>query len=416
MLPLWVAPSWTGEFTSQYRAVTHFHVATHLLPHLCRSNAAFEKETGISQSQLSNMTVFNIIHANDLQKALDMISHLIDSGYATNGNNQAVASQHPQEPLLLQSSIANRPDLGLCVTLIRGRDAMPKWFSVTLVKNASTGGAKNGSLTPYNPALPSIPSTPMQFVSTSARPTPQEIPQQQPNALTMPVQNAATIDKAVTSGTASVQGPAADTFLQGAGSSQVSAMSGLSLEQTAGSQAPSNVPPPQLLQLLLFQQMQQGQGQVQYQQQQQQQGPVAQGPQQIQQFQLAMQQQQQQQQQPNHLPQLPTVGITQNAPVASGQAHSGQWNVDNLAMLPQIQQILKPNSSPQGSDGDRKEAVGQGTIQNQPMPQLPAYQNIPMLPQFQQILKPSESNAPSQGSKNSSGDERDDSRPWYYAG
>ena len=388
------------------------------------SNAAFEKETGISQSQLINMTIFNVIHANDLQKALNMISRMIDIGYpeGNNGNNQGVASQQasqgPEEPLLLQSSIPNRPDLGLCVTLVRGPDAMPKCFSVTLVKNASTGGASNGSPSPYNPALPSIPSTPMQFVPTAARAMPQEIPQQQPNALAPAM---VTIDATVAPGAASIQGPATGSFLQGANSSQVSAMSGYSVEQPANSQASllasqpaSNVPAPQLLQLLLLQQMQQGQGQGQ----QQQQPAVAQGQQQFHQFQPAIHQQQQQL--PN---QLPTTGIMQNAHLASGQAHPGHWNAENLAMLPQIQQILKPNASPQGSDGDGKDANGQGLIQNQPsaapVPQLPAYlnaPNLPMLPQIQQILKPPESNAPSQGSKKSGGDERDDSRPWYYAG
>ena len=355
---------------------------------LINSNAAFEKETGLSRLKLSKMTIFNMIHANDLQRALDLISRMIDTGYVVdrNGNkgNQAPVDppqdhqgQDQQEPLLLQSSLQNRPDLGLGVTLVRGADTLPKCFSVTLVKNVSSGiDGSNGCIVPFNPALPTMPSMPIDSI-----PTMKAMPQA---GIVM------TNNTALAPGSNSVPDP---SMLQA-----VAPHATLSAPQHTALQTP------QLLQLLLLQQHLQGR--------EQQQIPI------VQQQQAQPQLQQEVSQVP---PQLQAGGMGQTPTLVPGPAISGQWNAQSIAMLPQLQQILKPPGSNSSSLGSDRTDI-EGLIQNQPAllgQQVPGYlntQNLPILPQIQQVLRPPESNASSKGNKGNSEDEKVDSRTWYLSG
>lgn len=148
---------------------------------LLECNAAFHDNTGLSPEEMNGMTIFNIVHPSDLPRALDLISHMIDSGYVASGNgnldasagNGAAAASLPPtdidtslEPVVLRSSFYSRPDLGLCVSLIRGDDNIAKCFSITLVMNASAPPASNAGmgnagpshLIPFNPSLPNLPS------------------------------------------------------------------------------------------------------------------------------------------------------------------------------------------------------------------------------------------------------------------
>lgn len=378
------------------------------------SNAAFEKETGLSQAKLGEMTIFNMIHANDLQRALDLISRMIDTGYVVgqggNNANQAAAQAPPdqQEPLLLQSSFANRPELGLCVTLVRGVDTMPKCFSVTLVKNVGSG-LSNGNRVPFNPALPTVPSMPIESSITPVVNAHQQIhvPTTQASVLpaaAMPVKNQATPSG---NGMAMNGTPVAGV----ASAAQGHTVPGLTLPQPAVPQASltvpqpaSTVPPQQLLQLILLQQMQ-SQGQTPVAQQQQ--IPIAQ--QQVPQVQQQPQLQQYQQQLTQLSQAPPPLPPVNNALLQNPTA----WNTQNLAMLPQLQQILKPpgsNSSSQGSDREENDGVqAHGLIQPQAtLPaQGPGYLNVQNPPVYP--------NGSTQGSKNS-GEEGDNNRPWYYAG
>jgi hypothetical protein len=353
------------------------------------------------------MTVFNMIHANDLQRALDLISRMIDSGYVgqCNNGNQVAASQEPDEPLILQSSLPNRPDLGLCVTLVRGPDNMPKCFSVTLVKNESSSSASgNGNVAaPFNPALPTIPSMPIESKPAKVNAIPQATLQQPTVTATAGIPGANLSPTALAIPQASVlqaavpQATIPHAVIPQAAIPQASAVP----------QASAANPQSQLIQLLLLQQMQQQ--------------PVVQQPVVQQQAQL---QYQQQLSQLNQAPtQLPVANGTVPFIPATGPGISGYWNTQNFAMLPQIQQILNPsgsNSSSQGSIREEREDAGLGLNQNQPavQPAIPmAAPNLPMLSQIQGMLKPPDSSIGSlQGSKENSGDERDDSRPWYYAG
>ncbi|KAL3781396.1 hypothetical protein HJC23_001599 [Cyclotella cryptica] len=374
-------------------------------------NAAFESETGISQSNLSEMTIFNVIHANDLSRALDLISRMIDNGYvgqgAMKGNQTSIPPASPAqdqpEPLLLRSAFHNRPDLGLCIMLVRGSDSVARCFGITLVKNVSSiSGVKNGdtALAAFNPSLPSIPSIPIDSSAQSAdalKSPPESIAQpvrvpQQVNPITMSVDNTTAAfgnrmiinNAGVAPGVNLPQGPAvaalpspqAPVLKASAMMSQrapaIQAPSG-SIPQAAAPSVntPTNAGPlnsQQLMQLILLSQQQL---QQQMQQGQQQQGPLptASNSQQhpsvfpvVQQPQIQQQQHfQQYQQQLSQINQLPPqLQVNASSPAATA-AVPAYWNSQNLAMFPLIQQILKPqgsNASSQGSNDGENEDNG----------------------------------------------------------
>ena len=122
--------------------------------------AAFKKNTGLSAEDFNGMTIFDIVHPDDLSRALDLISRMIVNGcvvtddgsgssdnaasgdssqssFPSGGGGGAASKKvgSPQEPLVLRSSFHNRPDLGLCIKLIRGEDSAAKSFIVTIVEN-----------------------------------------------------------------------------------------------------------------------------------------------------------------------------------------------------------------------------------------------------------------------------------------
>ncbi len=141
-------------------------------------NSAFEIETGKSLHDLKEMTVFNIVHPNDWTRALDSISLMIDGGFharsdecntasiGDRGNNHASENDAIDKVLYFRSSFTHRPDLGLCVTLVRDDNDAAKCFNVTLVKNVTPppsttrelSGQRNPTSLPFDPALPVIPS------------------------------------------------------------------------------------------------------------------------------------------------------------------------------------------------------------------------------------------------------------------
>lgn len=92
---------------------------------------------------------------------------MVDTGY--NGNRKNNRSSSPQstgscsdDPVFIRSSFPNRPDLGLCISLVRSEDNIAKCFNITLVKNAGSNGEE------FNPSLPAVPSMVPQISATSS--------------------------------------------------------------------------------------------------------------------------------------------------------------------------------------------------------------------------------------------------------
>jgi hypothetical protein len=367
------------------------------------SNAAFENETGISHPKLGEMTVFNIIHANDLSRALDLISRMIDTGYVGQGAanvNQAVQDQ--QEPLIIRSAFQHRPDLGLCIMLVRGTDTVAKCFSITLVKNAwSVTGARGGNptSTPFNPALPAIPSMPLDSLpSTNASDAQaqQVLPKPgiaqlagvpQPNATTIQVNPAAAaFGNGVMANNAAVnlvQGPAVGT---------------LSIPQVAIPQASLAVPKaPAVPQASLTVQqpltiLSHSATAPQVAQAVNATGTGAPSLNSQQLMQLILLSQQQQQQVAS--PAAPNLQLPP-ALAAQQQIQQPQFQqFQQLAHLNQVPAQLQANTQPTASTS------------------VPPY--LAMFPQFQQMLKPPGSNASSQGS-NSEENSDENNGPAYYA-
>jgi hypothetical protein len=323
---------------------------------------------------------------------------MIDTGYIGQGAaNQAAVPQTTQrpsleEPLVLRSAFQNRPDLGLCIMLVRGTDAVAKCFSITLVKNASSVTVARGESTtpvPFNPTLPSIPSMPVGALPPLTD-TPNNLPKPAaPQSVLMPQQLPA-------AAAASVNGSAA-TFSNGMLANNVAApvvhlaqapalnalsvpQAGVPPSQMTVPQAPLTAPAPsfaipqatattanatgatafnsqQLMQLILLSQQQQQIAQGQ--QQQQASSPTAQNVQQPSVF-PAAQQLQQYPQQLSQLNQIPAQLQANGPAVAAVPAY---WNAQNLAMLPQFQQMFKPpgsstNGSSQGDNPDENEDNG----------------------------------------------------------
>ena len=129
---------------------------------------AFRLETGLSIKEDSGTTIFNIVHPQDLTRALELISHMVDTGYNGNGNgNNRSSSPHSSgsnsdEPVFIRSAFSSRPDLGLCITLVRSEDNVARCFNITLVKNVGSNGEE------FNPSLTAVPSMVPQISATSS--------------------------------------------------------------------------------------------------------------------------------------------------------------------------------------------------------------------------------------------------------
>ncbi|KAK1748278.1 hypothetical protein QTG54_000217 [Skeletonema marinoi] len=166
-------------------------------------NAAFRLETGLAIREDSGTTIFNIVHPKDLTRALELISHMVDTGYNGNGTNRPSSPQSSNscsvDPVFIRSSFPNRPDLGLCITLVRSEDNVAKCFNITLVKNAGSNGEE------FNPALPAVPSMVPQISTTSSEASKdqggdlkaQSSPQSQPVVPNVQVQPQASVPQQV---------------------------------------------------------------------------------------------------------------------------------------------------------------------------------------------------------------------------
>ena len=91
-----------------------------------------------------------------MSRALELISNMVDTGYNGKGNHGSSSPMSSNsiadEPVFIRSSFPNRPDLGLCITLVRSDNNIAKCFNITLVKNSDSNGEE------FNPSLPAIPS------------------------------------------------------------------------------------------------------------------------------------------------------------------------------------------------------------------------------------------------------------------
>ena len=333
------------------------------------------------------MTVFNIVHPTDLSRALTLISRMIDCGYSVSSRNgqdrsysdpndgdgngrmaqipsgAPLSSSSPShdedsnshdEPVLLRSSFRNRPDLGLCVTLVRGNDCLAKYFNVTLVKNVMPPTPISSSLpqnkgmnmaAQFNPSLPSLPSmSPSSSATSGTTPSPggksggPVAPKSSQADTSIPPPSTSMTNSAPPIGakfsepsphiTPVFNGSAAQALMVNNKSLPAPSPS-ITLPPTAGkvtSGVPSGLPvgvpvgdiPPQLIQLILLsQQHQQQQLQQQKQLQQQTHAPTMTNvPQPF--FSLAQQQLQQRQPQQIQIPsQLPLNGVIHGVDTSS---------------------------------------------------------------------------------------------------
>jgi hypothetical protein len=105
-------------------------------------NRLFCQLSEFSKQEVCSMTIFNVTARSDLQHAFDLISQMLSAPSDSAGNPQACSC-------VLRSSLKNREDLGLSVTLIKGDDGVAKCFCVTLVLNPTS---------PYDTSKP-MPAT-----------------------------------------------------------------------------------------------------------------------------------------------------------------------------------------------------------------------------------------------------------------
>jgi len=94
-------------------------------------NKLFCQLSEYSKQDVCSMTIFNITARSDLQHAFDLISQMLSAPTDPTGNAQ-------ESSCVLRSSLKNREDLGLSVTLIKGDDGVAKCFCVTLVLNPTS--------------------------------------------------------------------------------------------------------------------------------------------------------------------------------------------------------------------------------------------------------------------------------------
>jgi len=80
--------------------------------------------------------------------------------------------------VVLKSSFSERPDLGLCVSLIRGENMQAKCFNITLAKNipppglsSSRGFTETLNQAPFDPSLPNYPNLDPQTPKTGTLPS-----------------------------------------------------------------------------------------------------------------------------------------------------------------------------------------------------------------------------------------------------
>lgn len=172
-----VGNNWTADTLgdSEYRCVFNscsvgMAIAT-LGGQIVECNQAFTQLSSYTKQEVMAMTVFNLTSREDLQGAFDSMSKLITPPTGeldAVGNNIMDTSQ---SPVILRSGIPHRNDLGLSVSLIRGDDAMARYFNVTLVKLPPSPMMTVGGLKP-------VPAT--AEISNSALEQPQQtIPLQQ---------------------------------------------------------------------------------------------------------------------------------------------------------------------------------------------------------------------------------------------
>ncbi len=95
-------------------------------------NKLFGQLSEYSKQEVCSMTIFNITARSDLQHAFDLISQMLSAPTDSAGGN------NNQGSCVLRSSLKNREDLGLSVTLIKGDDGVAKCFCVTLVLNPTS--------------------------------------------------------------------------------------------------------------------------------------------------------------------------------------------------------------------------------------------------------------------------------------
>jgi hypothetical protein len=105
-------------------------------------NKLFCQLSEYAKQEVCSMTIFNITARSDLQHAFDLISQMLSAPTDTACNSQGSSC-------VLRSSLKNREDLGLSVTLIKGEDGVAKCFCVTLVLNPTS---------PYDTSKP-MPAT-----------------------------------------------------------------------------------------------------------------------------------------------------------------------------------------------------------------------------------------------------------------
>lgn len=87
-------------------------------------NHLFSQLSQYTKQELCSQTIFNLTARQDLQRAFDEISQLISSP----------VSEGDPKPVVLKSSLKDRGDLGLSVSLVRGEDGIAKCFCVALIK------------------------------------------------------------------------------------------------------------------------------------------------------------------------------------------------------------------------------------------------------------------------------------------
>jgi hypothetical protein len=114
-------------------------------------NQLFCHISNYTKQEVCALTIFNLTERQDLQHAFDLICKIIsppmssisigvDDNCEINNsiNDQDADNSSVVKNIVLRGAMKERSGVGLCVSLVKGKDGVAKCFCVTLIKNPSS--------------------------------------------------------------------------------------------------------------------------------------------------------------------------------------------------------------------------------------------------------------------------------------